>query len=109
MSEVKLVVVYNDCAKPVTFKRSDTNEPTSCVDCSAFTSEGACMMQHVRSCWPLGTVACSQWSLRTVPHEEVPCRGCRMPLVKYLRDRLCRSCGMRARWDSAFRDKMLNP
>lgn len=102
MSEAKLVVVYNDCTKPVSFKRSDTNERTGCPDCSAFTSEGTCMMERVRSCWPLYDVACSEWSLRSLPHETRPCEDCGKPIEKYRSRRLCPPCENDARLKLAY-------
>jgi hypothetical protein len=104
MADVKLVVVYNDCAKPVTFRRSDTNERTGCPDCSAFMSDGKCLMGRVRSCWPLYEVACSEWSLRHVPHETQPCLECGKPVEKYQPSKMHPGCAHDRHMKQAYDD-----
>lgn len=75
MSEVRLVIVYGDRGEGrQTYRRSDTLEEVSCVDCSLFTDQGTCAMGYCHP-WPLGRKVCSQWQLRTEPHAMKKCAG----------------------------------
>lgn len=75
MAEVKLVIVYGDRGPgTITYRRHDTLKEVSCVDCSAFTDEGQCMLKICHP-WPLGSKVCSLWQLRTEPHAMKKCAG----------------------------------